>query len=257
MTFNTRLTILGVITIASIIVAFSLPPQPQSPSYHLFADSTTVLSIPNFYNVVSNLLFVFVGVYGLSLLGRSTAKTNIRVIYAVLFTGIALIAFGSGYYHYSPSNTHLVYDRIPMTIVFMGFLSALITECISEKAGIALLLPLVITGISSVLYWNYTELQQRGDMRFYGLIQFYPMLAIPVIMLLFPSPGKNNQWRYLLWILGWYVIAKLLEHFDAGIYAITGFISGHSLKHIAAAMATWYMVRLFIYKYKPAIIAAS
>lgn len=250
MTFKTKLALLGVFTVAAIIITFALPPQHQDPAYHLFADTLRVLSIPNFYNVITNLLFVFIGLYGLIYLNRSMAKPAIRTIYAVLFTGIFLIGFGSGYYHYAPDNNRLIFDRIPMTIVFMGFLSAVLAECIHEKAGTLLLFPLVIIGISSVLYWHYTEMLGNDDMRFYGFIQFYPVLAIPIILLLFPSPGTNNkQWRFLLWTVVWYVIAKIFEHFDTKIFTITGFIGGHPLKHFAAAMATWYMVRLYIYKY--------
>jgi hypothetical protein len=37
-------------------------------------------------------------------------------------------------------------------------------------------------------------------------------------------------------MIAMYVIAKLLEFFDAGIYGIFGLISGHSLKHVAASL---------------------
>jgi hypothetical protein len=251
MKFTTRIILLAVFTVISVIIALLLPPQPQDPSYHLFADHTTLLGIPNFSNVISNLPFIGVGLYGLTLLKKSTATKSMVVIYAVLFCGILLIGFGSAYYHYAPDNNHLVYDRIPMTIVFMGFLSAVIGECIDVKAGALLLFPLVILGIFSVLYWYYTELNGHGDLRLYGFVQFYPMVAIPLVLVIFPSPAKNSDWRFLMWVVIWYVIAKVLERFDAAIYATTGFISGHSLKHIAAAVATWYMVKLFAKKYLP------
>jgi ceramidase len=241
------LCILTVIALVSVFVFFS--PYPQDPSFHLFADHNTILGIHNFYNVISNIPFVFVGFAGLTLLKTSTAKTSIVVIYAVLFCGIILTGLGSAYYHYRPDNDALVYDRIPMTIVFMAFLSAVIAECINAKAGAALLFPLAITGISSVLWWHHTELIGQGDLRMYGFVQFYPMLAIPAILLIFPSEANNKTWRLLMWVVLWYVIAKVLEHFDKEIYSFTGFISGHSLKHIAAAVATWYMLKLFEKKY--------
>ena len=42
-----------------------LPPIAQDPTYHQFADQRTLLGIPNFWNVVSNLPFVLVGAMGL------------------------------------------------------------------------------------------------------------------------------------------------------------------------------------------------
>ena len=250
MKFTAKIVLLSVLTIVAIVITFLLPPIGQDPSYHLFADNKSFLGVFNFWNVITNIPFVVIGVYGLCILNKSTAKKSIILIYCVLFIGIMLIGPGSAYYHYSPDNYRLVYDRIPMTIVFMAFLSAVVAECINARIGTLLLFPLIIIGITSVLWWHYTELTGHGDLRIYGLVQFYPMIATPVIMISFPSAANNNDWRILMWVVLWYAIAKIFEHFDTAIYSITNFISGHSLKHIMAAMATWYMVKLFANKYQ-------
>lgn len=170
-------------------------------------------------------------------------------IYGVLFAGILLTGLGSAYYHYNPNNDSLIYDRIPMTIVFMSLLSATIAELIDTRLGTRLLSLLVAIGVSSVLWWHYTESLGRGDLRLYGLVQYYPMLFIPLILLLFRSPTSNKGISCLIWAVVWYVIAKLLEKFDREIYSTLRFISGHSLKHLAAAVSTWYLVRLFEQKH--------
>jgi len=216
-------------------------------SYHLFADQRTISGIPNFANVLSNIPFLFIGMYGLFLLRKSPAPIN--HIYTVLFSGIFLTGLGSAYYHYAPDNNSLVFDRIPMTLVFMAFLSATIAAWVDFKTGIRLLIPLLVLGVASVLWWHYTELKGAGDLRFYGFIQFYPMLIIPLIFLLFASPANNKGLYLLVWVIVWYGAAKIFESFDKDIYRITGFISGHSLKHIAAAIATWYIVKFFEKKY--------
>lgn len=249
MQFRTKIIILGFTVIASVVIAALLKPISQDLAYHHFADSNTMVGVFNFLNVISNLPFLIVGVIGLSALKKAGVKGTIAVIYLVLFTGILLIGFGSAYYHYMPDNNRLVFDRIPMSIVFMAFLSAVVSECINIKAGRILLFPLVILGISSVLWWHNTELQGRGDLRFYLVIQFYPVLIIPVILIMFPSPVNAKSWRSLMFVVIWYVVAKVFEHFDVEIYTATGFISGHTLKHIAAAAATWYMVDMFVKKY--------
>jgi len=250
MKFSTKILLLGLLTITGLVITFLLAPVAQNTSYHAFADRTPFLGITNFLNVFTNLPFIVVGILGLRLLYRTAVKRPIAVIYRVLFTGILLIGFGSSYYHLAPNNGSLVWDRIPMTIVFMAFLTAVIAECTSLQTGRLLLFPLVILGIGSVLWWNYTEQIGRGDMRLYGFVQFYPVIVIPVILILFPSPVNAKAWRSLMWVVIWYVFAKLFEHFDKEIYASIRFISGHSLKHIAAAIATWYMVHAFAKKYR-------
>jgi hypothetical protein len=42
----------------------------------------------------------------------------------------------------------------------------------------------------------------------------------------------------------WYVIAKGLEALDKPIYELIG-VSGHTLKHLAAAASTAYLVQMF------------
>ncbi len=246
---RTKLLLIILLTLIAIAGVALLKPIPQNLSYHLLADQTAILGIPNFLNVVSNFPFLIFGLYGLSLLKKTNARKSIKVIYAISFSGILLTGLGSAYYHYSPDNNSLVYDRIPMTIVFMAFLSATVAELVDIKLGAILLLPLLLLGIASVLWWHYSELAGAGDLRFYAFIQFYPMILIPLIILLFPSPGRNGVLRLLGWVFIWYIIAKISEYFDKEIYSITGFISGHSLKHIAAAIATWYIVKMFAYKY--------
>src|ERR1700746_1848008 len=54
-----------VLMVMSLAVLLLLPPIPQDQSYHQFADQRTLLGIPNFWNVVSNLPFLVVGAAGL------------------------------------------------------------------------------------------------------------------------------------------------------------------------------------------------
>jgi hypothetical protein len=66
---------------------------------------------------------------------------------------------------------------------------------------------------------------------------------------LFKNPENNKGLFLLVWVIVWYLAAKLLETLDRSIYTFTNVISGHSLKHIAAAIATWYIVKFFELKY--------
>jgi hypothetical protein len=240
----------GLIIITALLVlggVTNLGPIAQDISYHLFADDRTIWSIPNFWNVISNIPFVMVGLLGVYQLrnpGKLKIIGELNIAYVLLFFGTFLVGFGSGYYHLAPDNQTLVWDRLPMTIAFMSLFSIIISEFISVRSGKNLLLPLILAGILSVVYWHFSEIRDEGDLRLYLLIQFYPILAIPIMLLCFRSNCTNVSAYW--WLLLTYVTAKTLEHFDTEVYNVLGFISGHSLKHIVAALGIY--VLLFFYR---------
>ncbi len=216
---------------------------PQDVTYHLFVDTRTIGSIPNFWNVVTNVPFTLVGLLGLYKLrmpGKLRFIDQSRMAYTLLFFGTFLISIGSSYYHLAPNNQTLVWDRLPMTIAFMSLFSIIISEFISVRSGRALLLPLILAGIMSVFYWYLSEIQGQGDLRFYALVQFYPMLAIPIILVCF-HPRCTHVQAYW-WLLLLYLTAKVFEQLDGEVYDALGFISGHSLKHLTAALGMYVLL---------------
>jgi len=246
--FAVRVVIILLKAIAAIWAAFLWPPLPQDPAYHDFADQTTIFGIPNFFDVASNLPFLFVGIAGMAVVRHRwhdrdfCADLPEKVVFLTYVLGVALVFAGSGYYHWHPDNETLVWDRLPMTVAFMSLFSAVIADRISLRAGRWMFPALVAAGISSVLYWQWTESMGQGDLRPYALVQFLPMLLCIGIFALFKS--RYSHARYFWQVAGWYVLAKALEHFDADIYAVTGeMLSGHSIKHVAAALAAYAVVR--------------
>ncbi len=229
--------------VTSIILLFIQDPIAQELKYHDFHDTRQILGILNFWNVMSNLPFFLVGVYGLyrlSIVGGLEVNEEIKSSYMWFFTGISLIAFGSGYYHLWPNNQTLVWDRLPMTIAFMALFSIIISEFISVKVGKKLLYVLILLGVSSVVIWSYGESRGAGDLRYYAFVQFFPMIAIPIIIIFFKSSCSKvgGYW----WLFATYVAAKFFEYFDGGIYDISGIISGHSIKHMVAALGTYLLL---------------
>jgi hypothetical protein len=231
-----RVGVLLAVGVAGVVKACAMPRIPQNPAYHQFVDVRTLLGVPNAFNVLSNAAFAVVGLAGLRLLVRGGAQLQDRRErwpWLVFFLGVALTSVGSAWYHLNPSNDSLVWDRLPMAIGFMGLLTALICERIDRRAGLWLLVPLVLLGLGSVLYWYFTELAGAGDLRPYYLVQFYPLVAIPLILVLFPSAYTGTA-AYAV-ALGGYLIAKVVEVEDGPVLQLGGLVSGHTLKHLLAA----------------------
>jgi hypothetical protein len=152
-----------------------------------------------------------------------------------------LTAFGSGYYHLAPDNARLVWDRIPIMITMMALVAALVTERVSVNAGLALLPVFIVAGVASVLAWRSSELSGHGDLRFYAAMQVYAILVL-LAMLLVRSRYTRN--RDFAWVVGLYVLAKIFEEADRQVFALGHVVSGHTLKHLAAATAGYWIVRM-------------
>src|SRR5271154_438390 len=202
---------ISLLAVASLFGLLLLPPIAQDQSYHQFADQRTLLSIPNFWNVISNLPFIAVGAAGLRRFHHDPATV-------VLFLGIFLTGFGSSYYHWNPNDGTLFWDRSPMTLCFMAILAGAVGERVNVTAGAALLWPLLAIGLFSLLLWRWTD-----DLRLYVWVQFFPCLALPLLFLLFPP--KYSGTFYWVIAAAFYAFAKLLEFYDGAVYSAGSILS--------------------------------
>jgi hypothetical protein len=229
---------------AAVGTLFLFPAIPQSEAYHNFADKRALLGVPNGLDVLSNVFFLFVGAWGLRTVFRRAQFPDPRERwpYAMFFIGVTLTAFGSSWYHLNPKDATLVWDRIPMTIGFMSLVAANLAERISVPAGLWLLVPMVAFGVGSVLYWEATQQQGRGDLRPYAFAQFGSLLVL--VLLLFLFPARYTRTADLGVSLALYALAKLLEAADRPIFTALKFVSGHTLKHVAAAVSAYWIVRM-------------
>jgi hypothetical protein len=247
-----RALIIALICVTAFIGTFFLSPIAQDPAYHAFGDHRHLLGIDNFWNVVSNLPFILVGLLGLHESWRQhqvdspeqlqPAAHRMPGILTMFFLGVLLTGLGSGYYHLNPNNTTLILDRLPMTRSFMAFFSLVIGSHIRFGLARWVILPLLGVGVWSVVYWSYTQAQGNGDLRWYALVQFLPIVLVPIIVAGSKSTFLNA--KTICWIIGLYVLAKLLEHEDVVIFGLTGSeMSGHAIKHVAASVATFIVYR--------------
>jgi hypothetical protein len=109
---------------------------------------------------------------------------------------------------------------------------------VDARAGALLLRPLLAIGIFSLLLWRWTD-----DLRLYAWAQFFPFLALVLILQFFPPRYTGASY----WVIAasLYALAKALEYFDAKVYSAGSILSGHTLKHLAAAAAGFAILRLF------------
>jgi hypothetical protein len=239
-----------------VLVAFTIlvaagaalvPRIPQPQSYHNFADQRALFGIPNFGDVASNLLFALAGAWGLIFLSRKSQKERFidpreRWAYLLVFLGLLLTAVGSSFYHLAPDNARLVWDRLPMTLAFMGLVSAMISERVGVQIGFYSLPILLFVGVGSVVLWWYSETRGVGDLRPYAAVQVYAVLVLPVLLLL---PARyTRSWDFAA-IFAFYVLAKVFEMADRQIFSLDRHaVSGHTLKHLAAGAAGFWILEM-------------
>ncbi len=252
-----RLVSVAALTCVAVAVLFATcPPLPQPLSYHNFADQRCLCcGVPNTFDVLSNAPFLLVSAFGMDhILGGAALeafgmghvlgapvfadRTVELPLWITFFLGVGLVAFGSGYYHWRPSNARLVWDRLPMTIAFMSVLAVVLTDTVVEATAEATnrtLGVLVVLGLSSVVYWD-----RYDDLRPYVLVQFYSLGLIPLLIVLFPSRYEGANAEYMV-ALCFYVGAKVAEKLDRRIFKLTrGCFSGHTLKHLLSGVATFW-----------------
>jgi len=220
-------------------LAWLLPPIPQPLSYHAFADQRACWGLPRCLDTASNAVIVLAGGIGLRFLQRGQGIWRDRREawpYWLFFFATVLVGFGSGYYHLAPGNERLLWDRLAMMLAFMAWFSAIVSERVSPRAGLRLLPLLVAAGLGSAVYWGWSEARGMGDLRPYLLMQLVPMLFIPLLLRLYPPRYSGD--RAILAVVGLYLLALLFDLGDRPVFALTGGrISGHTIKHVIAAMA--------------------
>ncbi|HKE42511.1 MAG TPA: alkaline phytoceramidase [Casimicrobiaceae bacterium] len=246
-----RIAIIWATAAAIGLAAFLAPRFEQPEDYHRFADDRAMLGVPNLFDVASNLAFLIVGAMGLYFVlrgkradgGPAFTDTAESWGWGVAFAAVALTSCGSAYYHWAPDSSSLAWDRLPMAVGFMSIVAAIVAERISAKAGLRLLIPLALLGAASVWYWRWSATRGVENLNPYGAVQFGSALIILLIIILFPP--RYNRSQDLLGAAILYALAKVAEHFDRDIFIATGgLVSGHTLKHLLAALAVLWILRM-------------
>jgi hypothetical protein len=211
----------------AVLAMLAHGPISQLERYHEFADTRSFLGIPNAADVLSNVGFAVVGLWGLVAL---RARGYLLFAFALVLT-----ALGSSYYHWAPDNQRLVWDRIPIALACAGLLAAVHAETHERTQPLWVPIALGAAAIASVLWWSFTEAHGVGDLRPYLLLQGAPLVLIPLWQHFAKSPRASRIAFGVAILL--YAIAKVTESADRAIFETLGFVSGHTLKHLLAAIA--------------------
>lgn len=233
--------------LAFILLATFLPAIEQPQSYHAFADTRMLLGVPNFWNTVSNLAFVLVGLAGLRELLRTGAAPGFREPrerwpYAVFFFCVLLTGIGSAYYHLDPDDTRLVWDRLPLALTSGALVVAVLGDHAEPPRALRDLLPTLLICAATVGYWALGAGEGRGNLTPYLLLQVY-VVAATAFILLFRAPRYTRRGDFAV-VIACYVLARAAEWLDAPIHALGHWLSGHTLKHLLAALACGWLLRM-------------
>lgn len=241
-----RGAVIGFALLAAIAVIVLLPAVPEPPALRDLVDGRTFFGIPNFANVVSNLPFLLVGAAGLRFVMNDARVAFVEAgekwCYGTCFAVVALIAAGSTYYHLDPTPARLMWDRIPIALCVMTLLAATIADRIDPKAALRLLGPLLVIGAASAIHWRWSMVHGHENILPYALVQFGSIAAIAVIAFAFRS--RYTRGGDLFVVIAIYVVAKVAESFDAQVYGWGELVSGHTVKHLVAACALGWLLRM-------------
>jgi hypothetical protein len=233
------------LAVIATVVLLLTPPLADPPALRLFVDGRALFGVPNFWNVVSNLPLLGVGAWGALSVSRWRLLDPLeRWPYFVAFLAIALTGIGSSYYHLMPLDDRLMWDRLPIAVSFMALVCALAGDRLGGRSAVELLTPLVLLGAASVLYWRWSALYATENIVPYALVQYGGLLAIVILAARMPS--RYTRTHDVVIAVALYVLAKIAELLDAPIYALGHLLSGHTVKHLLAALAAWWVLRMLL-----------
>lgn len=218
--------------VVAVVVGLVVGPVTRAPGFHAYADRRAWLGVPNAGDVLSNLAFLVVAALAARRL-RAPALAAPRGLAIAAVVAVGLVGVGSGAYHLAPGDAALAFDWAPIVLALVA-----LTACVvGDRGGVALGRAVVLVGaplaLAVVAIWYAGGGTHGGDMRWYVALQGTAVLLPLVVALV--APGQIARLP-LAAALGAFVLARAFTARDAWWLATVG-ISGHALKHVAAAGA--------------------
>ncbi|MDR7152840.1 hypothetical protein J2W49_004818 [Hydrogenophaga palleronii] len=244
-----RLCRFGLVLLALWLLAAVLGPvlltlpshglEALHPHGHPFVDARMFWGIPNFMDVLSNAPLFLAGALGVGVLQlqRGTKPLPaVQLAMTVFFVGLMLTGLGSAWYHWAPDAQGLVLDRLGMAVTFAGALALAVSERVSvAAASVTLRMSLMVALLSAVMPLSHDNVWP------WAVVQFGGMALMGWLSMQKPVAGAMGVRIGVL--LALYAVAKMFELGDAAVFLATGeLVSGHTLKHLVAALAVFPVV---------------
>ncbi len=226
----------------------------QPAGYHDFADHSQLAGLPHAADVLSNLGFALIGLWGWWRLSSQWQHAQLRAGeagYRLFLVGLMLTAVGSAYYHLAPDDLRLVWDRLPIALACAGLIAAVRGETVARFPARVEAVLLALFAVASVAWWHFTNGEGAGDLRPYLLLQLLPIVLIPLWQWLYCSDRRDRL--YFGAALAVYVLAKAAELNDHAFLAANGLLTGHTLKHLLATLAAWLIVARLVQRMRPVV----
>lgn len=207
------------------------PGQPMEPQ-HPFADTRSAWGLPNALDVLSNLPFAALGWCGMVWTRRVDLPAAVKASLRLLWWGLWLTCAGSSCYHWAPSASSLVADRLGMSVAFVGMLGLSLASRLSEVPHRRLCAGLCLVGFgSAALPLANHNVAPWLVLQWGGMLWLASAAAKP-------TPGAQALPVSYGWVVLAYGVAKLLELHDADVWQLSHQgVAGHTLKHVVAAAA--------------------
>jgi hypothetical protein len=193
-------------------------PITRGPAFHVYAGT-------RLWPVLSNVAFLIVAAW---------AWRRTRGLGRLACAGTAAIGIGSGVYHFAPSDATLAFDWGPIALTLMWLLAAVVEDRFGARAGRRMAIAGSVAAVGSIVWWLATGGTDGGDMTAYVVVQGAGVVLPAAIALAFK--GGHIRAIELLAAVAMFGVARLCAAHDSGLLDAIG-ISGHSLKHVAAAIA--------------------
>lgn len=229
------LAILAALTLAMVVGLLAWGPVPLAASAHQYADQRRWLGLPQAINVIVNLPLLLVGLWGWHATRSSAWPLPLRLSWMGFHACVAGGSLIAAAYHVAPGDIAYVLAQIVMSAAFvlltLGMLAERVNTRFGTKPGLAVLVVLAVATAAAFAAGDGGP--GSIDLRPFLLLQLLPVLLIPAGAL--SLPGTHTHGTDWLLMLVAYAAAKAFDLADGGIFAATGWVSGHTLMHLSLA----------------------
>jgi hypothetical protein len=235
------LVMLASMTVAVVMGLLAWGPVELTAQAHKYADDRAWFGVAGAANVWVNAAMFAAGAWGWRATWSSHWPPHLRTPWQLFHLCAMVSAAAAALYHTRPHDTLFVLTHIATASGFVMLTLGLLAERVHARFGSLPVCLMVLAGIaltgSAMLF-----AQSQGaslDMRPLLLLEVIPVLVIPAGAL--SLPGRSTGVFDWIVVLALYTLAKLLETGDAFILEASGWISGHTLMHLALSAAVGWM----------------